>query len=60
MSIDSSTKVYEDWHKSQKKAKDDECDKSAPKIAPDLTPDLANNQEIKMQKNKPIGGASND
>ncbi len=33
---------------------DKELEKSAPKIAPDLTPDLVNNQEVKMQKNKPV------
>ena len=31
-----------------------ELERSAPKIAPDLTPDLVNNQEVKMQKNKPV------
>lgn len=31
-----------------------EIEKSAPKMAPDLTPDLANKQEVKMQKNKPV------
>ncbi|QDP48218.1 MAG: hypothetical protein Unbinned6437contig1000_72 [Prokaryotic dsDNA virus sp.] len=48
------TKVYKDWHESQKEAKDIGCNKSAPKTAPDLTPDLANKQEVKMQKNKPV------
>ena len=33
---------------------DKEPEKSAPKIAPDLTPDLISNQEVKMQKNKPV------
>lgn len=31
-----------------------EIERSAPKTAPDLTPDLVNNQEARMQKNKPV------
>lgn len=48
------TKIYKDWHESQREAKDTGRDKSAPKVATDLTPDLANKQEVKMQKNKPV------